>query len=255
MTGLDLIQTAVVAALAGASGKVLAAPIQAVADELTQRVRGRLQRTVEKAAAKGGGEVHQVHDRIAYNALREAGLTDDEIASDYLGGVLAASGPNDDSGAAIVALISRLAARDLLLHYVFYREVRRLWTGPPLAVSNVGEARKATISIPNADLERLYPGQELVVVLPSILPALEREGLVSGYRWEPDGGLTARPTGMGAALFLWGHGIGCPHATHLFEEEAHGQPLVFLAEVPDTNGASLVTPPEPTPAEAADPAP
>lgn len=250
---LDPITQAVVNAVAGAAGRMVAAPLSAAATELEQRIRGRLQRVREKAAEKAGGEVHQVHDRIAYNALREAALTDDEIASDYLGGVLAASGPNDDSGAAIVALIGRLSSHDLLMHYVIYRELRRVWPGPPLPLYNHEAARQAKIRIPNADLQRLFPGAEIGVVFGTVLPTLAREGLIVAYSWDPADALTATPTGLGASLFLWGHGIGCPHATHLFEPEAHGQPLVFLADVTETNGASLVTPPAPDQPEAADP--
>src|SRR5664280_2330818 len=66
--------------------------------------------------------------------------TDEEIISDYLGGVLAATGPSDDAGAAIVALIGRLSAEQLRLHYVLYREVRRLW---PEMSTNLYEHQKA----------------------------------------------------------------------------------------------------------------
>ncbi len=57
----------------------------------------------------------------------EAAFTDDELSADYLGGVLAASGPDDDSGVPIIAQIGRLSSLQLRMHYVMYRELHLTW--------------------------------------------------------------------------------------------------------------------------------
>lgn len=78
---LDLVQTAIVAAVAGGAGRVVAAPVDALAAEFQARVRERLSRTREKGEAKAGGELHRVADRIAYKALQEAARTSTATAS------------------------------------------------------------------------------------------------------------------------------------------------------------------------------
>lgn len=249
MAELDLITTIIVSSmsggLSGGVGRVVSAPLDALADELRERARERLRRTRQKAEAKAGGEVHQVSDRIAMKALGEAAYNDSEIASDYLGGVLAASGPDDDSGAAIVALISRLSARQLLLHYVIYRELRRIWTGPGINLHRTMDRKKGRIRLRGADLSSVFASTDVGLILGDVVPRLAQEGLVADeLRWgspdSPEIDLEVRPTAAGASLFLWGHGVSCAHAQHLFDERVHGRELVFLADVPATPGTELL---------------
>lgn len=152
MSGIDVVTTAIVAAVAGSAGRVAAAPLDALSEDLRRRIKDRLGRTREAADAKAGKEPLHVGDRIAFKALGEAALTDDPLIADYLGGVLAASGPNDDSGAAIVALIGRLSSLQLRLHYVIYREIRRLWPDPSLNLYESDKAHQAGVRIPTREI-------------------------------------------------------------------------------------------------------
>lgn len=158
---VDLITTIVVAALSGGAGKVVAAPLEGVAEHVKTRIRTRLDKTLDKALAKSRGEPLNANDRIAAKVLNEAAWVDDEITADYLGGVLAASGPDDDAGAAIVAQISRLSAQHLRFHYVVYRELRRLWPDRPLNLYQSTEADGAGVRLPLADLVAAFGAENI----------------------------------------------------------------------------------------------
>ncbi len=95
MSELDVVAGAVLATVGGGALQVVAAPIQGVADHIRDRVKQRLDRTQEFAEVKAAGTPIKVSDRVAYKALTEAAFTDDALTSEYLGGVLAASGPDE----------------------------------------------------------------------------------------------------------------------------------------------------------------
>lgn len=245
MSEVEIITAVVLTHLTGGVGKIVAAPLSAAASELEERVRSRLHRIGSIAQDKADGQPLEVSDRVLFKALVEGGYADDEIVADYLGGVLAASS-GDDAGAAIVALIGRLSALQLRLHYVIYRELRRLW---PVAAMNLyegDEAAKAGIEIGVPELMQAV-GKDDADSIGSSLAVLNRERLITDYslsRKEKDGHAkwttTATPTGLGAEFFLWGHGVRGVQAHLLFDR---GLDLHFLSEVPPTPGAVLMTPP------------
>jgi hypothetical protein len=204
---------------------------------------------LDKAKAKAGDRDLEYSDRIAAKALNEAAWNDDELIADYLGGVLAASARDDDTGAAIIAQIERLSAFQLRLHYIIYRELRRLDPQPHPNLYQGTEAQKAGIRIPVVDLaEAMAPAT--LAGLPGSMAVLEREGLIAAM-WkvdtedaESDNPLAftvqARPTGVGAELFLWGHGERPPNANRIFEA---GLRLTMLADVVETPCATLLSEP------------
>jgi hypothetical protein len=207
-----------------------------------------LERTREAADAKAAGRPLDVGDRIAYKALGEAAFADDPIIADYLGGVLAASGPNDDEGAAIVALISRLSSTQLRVHYIIFREIRRLWPDPSLNLYAAENARRAGVRIRTHELLHAA-GEADGDVVGRAIAILWREGLImDGWQYSREDDINpashsarVRPTGLGAELFLWGHGTAPIRANRLLDPATE---LVFLTEVPSTPGSTLLTPPE-----------
>jgi hypothetical protein len=220
---------------------VIAAPGKAVGQELADRIKPRFARLLDKAHRKGMDG--PVSDRVAAKALHEAAFTDDDVTLEYLAGVVAASGPDDDAGAAIVAQIGRLSAVQLRLHYIVYREVRRLWEGPdPINLSDGTQAPKGDITFDRDDLSRALSGAQHEEI-GQALAALRREDLVGDFALkhvEDDAGVRyiawARPTGMGALLFLWGQGIAHLSSIYLFADDLGIDPL---ADVPETPSARL----------------
>lgn len=245
----DIEDVAKVVLLTLGAEKVLAAPATAVGEHIRDRIKRRLDATLTKARDKGMGE--PMSDRVAFKVLNEAAFTDDELTLEYLAGVIAATGPTDDTGAAVVAQIGRLSAAQLRLHYILYREIRRLWpTYAPMNLYEEDEAAKAGVRIPRDDLMSALGSAQVG----NILAALLREGLVHGeYRFgpTPDGNwsIEVRPSASGAELFLWGQGSKVWNARALLLPTTD---LTPLAEVPDTPNATLIDPPAPPDAEGQD---
>lgn len=151
MSELDAITTVIISWASGSAGAITAAPAQAVAEHIRDQVKERLDGTRQKGEKKAAGRALEMSDRVAYKVLTEAAFNDDEVVSDYLGGVLAASTHGDDRASAVVATIARLSAEQLKLHYVIYRAVAQLLPGP-LNLHSSEECRKARVLIGNDDL-------------------------------------------------------------------------------------------------------
>lgn len=113
MSELDVIAGVVLGTLGAGGSKVALAPFNAVADHIHDRMKARLDRTLIKTRDKSDGKDPNVSDRVAGKVLLEAAFTDDELTLEYLAGVMAGSGPGDDTGAAVVAQIGRLSAMQL----------------------------------------------------------------------------------------------------------------------------------------------
>jgi hypothetical protein len=103
------------------------------------------QRAVEIGRKRRAGREFDVPERTALAVWQAAQGTDDEVLSAYLGGTLAASNGNDD-GAAMARVIEQLSPLDLRLHYVLYREFRRL------RVPGHADALQDHVFIPEVDL-------------------------------------------------------------------------------------------------------
>lgn len=215
---------------------------------LADRVYGRLERTFGKAQRKADGDL-DASDRVKVKVFGEAAFTDDDVTLEYLAGVLAASGPDDDRGAPIVGQISRLSADQLLFHYIVYRELRRLWPkGTPMNLYMQTEARKAGLRL---DMEDLLPFID-PTRYGTIINALIRERLLDDHfqsgsevvNGERRPTIQVRPSAIGAELFLWGHGFKDPHAARLLNPQTD---IEVLPDVPETPRTMLLTPPKEKP--------
>jgi len=210
-----------------------------LADPLMSRAEERLRRFVPVLQARLGDRPYRASDRVTVRALEEAALTDDALLASYLGGVLAASGPEDDTGAAVIAQIGRLSALQLRLHFVLFRAVRQFDADATQLIDlrDPDELRAAySLFIPVQEVKiamGLTEGPSANERVSSMMRVLAREGLVAseleGRGWRvtpgyeigdatklekmfrsespiPGPGLVAGPTPSGIELFLWGTG-------------------------------------------------
>ena len=244
MADIELVSTVVVLYLTGGA-KLGLAPVEALAEHWKDRIKARLDRTGRIAEEKARGRPLEAPERVMFKVLTEAAFSDDEIVSDYLGGVLAASGP-DDSAASVVGQIGRLSSRELRLHYVIYRELYRLLklpTAPFLRDINNDWHTGRTLEM-FVDLNELRTAVALpltpdgVVGLQTALRSLGREQLVAAYgghgmtfgpspegflvgsaheleafvvnRTLPSDGVIVRPTVTGMTMMAWGIGARPP---------------------------------------------
>lgn len=202
------------------------------ADRLKERNLERLLRKTEK---RGVSEENPgfANPRVAAQVFESASYADDEFVAEYLSGVLASSrnpSGSDDTGLSWSALVARLPALALRLHFILYDSVRRgAFQHNFNTVSNLHD--EACI----VDLSRVMQelgGMGFDVDLTSPVETLMRENIISttGYlygradaeEFQPKhhGGrkifeapwlsiLRFRPTVHGIQFFMWGLGQGC----------------------------------------------
>ena len=228
-----MLEAVVLAHLTAGVGQVVAAPLDALAGDLKDRVSRRLRAIGDNAEAKADGRPIEAPDRVLVKALTEGGFVDDEIAVDYLGGVLAASDASDEA-APIIAQIGRLSAAQLRLHFIIYREVRRLCIGRDIAFydfsrdqAEVRVTADELCAATTLDWNGVGRG----------LAGLVREGLVTTYAMAASTSLvTVTPSGLGVELFLWGNGVQIIDSRRLLDPALD---LRFAATVGETPSAVL----------------
>ena len=227
---------AVLSQTTGVGLKVVGTPIEAHRKAWENRIVARIERTRAAADRADGVRPLAVSDRVAYKALTEAAFNDDELTADYLGGVVAASGPDDDDGVPMVALISRLSSRQLLFHYLGYQALRAAASDSSLGAPvppfhepdklpprlRVGVSAETLVALSGLGGAQVDPP-----VLTSLTRQLISEDLIESdieiealREFDPDvaATITFRPTVLGAELFVWGHGVPrqSAHANQIF---------------------------------------
>ena len=131
-TGLALLGTKdLVSKILGPTAEYIGEGIKTWTEKRVNNVR----RIFANAAKKLGDRIDsdgQVPPRILRGILEEGSVTDDPLAADYFGGVLASSRTSigrDDRGATIISLLSRLSAYQIRTHYVLYSVIRDMYLG------------------------------------------------------------------------------------------------------------------------------
>ncbi len=73
--------------------------------------------------------------RVARDVFWSGSFTDETICAEYFGGILASSRSvdgKDDRGVYYIDIIKSLSSQQLLLHYIFYRSLNKLWLEMPV---------------------------------------------------------------------------------------------------------------------------
>jgi hypothetical protein len=236
MSELEVIQAVVLTHLTLGVGDIARAPLKGVAADLEARVRTNLSRIGQNAERKTAGQALEANARVLSKALIEGGYAEDEIVVDYLGGVLAAS-TSDDAAAPIIAQIGRLSSVQLRLHFVIYREIRRLNLSRNIPFYSAGASKQGEVSIDASELLAAVNAEWNVVG--SGLAVLAREGLLRDFELrvetETQPALAlAHPSGLGAELFLWGNGTRATEAREMLNPNVE---VRFEADVPATPSA------------------
>lgn len=185
---------------------------------------GRVLRNAHAKLRGREGEPGGVPPRVLRGVLEEGFYAEEQIVTEYLGGVLASSrGGNsrDDRGVGYLALIARLSAYDLRLHYVAYASFHTLIAGSDLDVEDGTDLDTyGRVFIPEDALSAAmdYTAEEDGRALTDHSTiVLNTEGLIGHYGsgkqeyTAPMGaagpGLVFCPSFMGMQLFLWAHGM------------------------------------------------
>jgi hypothetical protein len=197
---------------------------------------GRIAENAESKLADPD-EPGAVNPRVAMYVLEQGCWSDDEIVTDYLGGVLAASkvaDGTDDAGTTWAALIARLPKAHLRTHYILYRTLRDALMGQEINLGSEDDAKsRAKMYLPfevwaNAmDLEGLR--QDAWNLFDETIWSLHSENLIGNEikfgggshlsipNAEP--GLIWYPSVHGVRLFLWAHGRRNHHPNQVLDPD------------------------------------
>jgi hypothetical protein len=121
--------------------------------EFTKRRAENINRIFQKASEKLGSRIDtpgEVPPRVLKVVLNEGSFCDDELAAEYIGGVLASSRTEqgrDDRGARIAKILDGLSTYQILAHYLVYATVKQTFETAKLSL-NMDDRPKMKIFLP-----------------------------------------------------------------------------------------------------------
>ena len=169
-----------------------------------------------------------VNPRVLMQAWAEGCRTEDAVAAEYLGGILAAARTTlgrDDRALPFVHLLCQLSVYDLRLHYLFYNLFRRLYQQNPIDLGARGQRQRSFVYIPltlfQAAVERQNNGAgHLPAIVEQAIQSLTGRKLLGedyaigparflarGYPGVRESGFILQPSALGARLYLFAHGL------------------------------------------------
>lgn len=219
------------------------------ADYLGQGLRDFTQKRVEtigkifqKAESKLGDRIDapgEVPPKVLKAVLDEGSFSNDELAVEYLGGILASSRTEhgrDDRGARIAKIVDSLSTYQLRTHYLVYSTVRTLFAEKRLSMNMVGRP-KMKIFIPFSgylaamDFSQVELGQ-ISSLLSHIFFGLHGDNLLEGdwqygdkdsitklFAGATEGGVVCQPSSLGTEVFLWAFGQADKPLDYIFSPD------------------------------------
>lgn len=178
-----------------------------------------------RAARKLGARMEepgQVNPRVLKGVLSDGAFTEDSLAAEYFGGVLASSrtaDARDDRGLSLLAVIRDMSSFELRMHYTLYLAVKRLYDGTSLRLSRRRETERLLAFIPEGALWTAMDNDDIRIVHHCV-HGLHRLNLIGdfyafgskemlqigSFPTAPEGGLVLQPSAFGTELFLWAQG-------------------------------------------------
>jgi hypothetical protein len=210
--------------------KLLGSSVQYLGNDLKNWPELRVKnvgKIFEKFQKKLGEKIQNdgaVHPKVLKVVLNEGSFCDNELVTEYFGGILASSRNDisrDDRGVSYAALVSSLPTYQILSHYIFYKAIKALFNGRiELDVSSFKDRKMLETYIPINSYNQAInfdEKEDVLVILPFVMSGLVRENLIerdfeifSGEKIVYCGGkgVVFCPTALGVELFHWAHGKG-----------------------------------------------
>jgi hypothetical protein len=179
--------------------------------------------------------------KVLKTIMNEGSYSDDEIAVEYFGGVLASSRSDvlrDDRGARIAKAVDNLSSYQLRCHYLIYSTISNVLKGQKYSFHQGDDRAKLEIFMPLQEFANAMKVSQEEWDNPQlqlhIFGGLEADGLimgnwgigpadslkkVSGSEKIEGRGVVCTPTITGAELFLWGFGCGNHRIDYIFDSE------------------------------------
>ncbi len=219
-------------------GKVLGPTADYIGEgvkDWTERRSQNVKAVFDKAGRKLGDELDEpggVPPRVLKGVLEEGQFAEDDLAREYLGGVLASSRTStarDDRAASLVGVVGRLSTYSLRMHYLLYAAARPRLIG---TAANLGldteRKQEAKLYVSFTTLIRGFDlsdeeHRNFGGILSHTLHALLREDLLEhefflssgeqlrlnqgGKAYDEEGGLIYVVSPLGMELFCHAHGV------------------------------------------------
>lgn len=219
------------------------------ADYLGQGLRDFTQRRIETigkiftvAEVRLGAKLDtpgEVPPKVLKAVLDEGSFSNNDLAVEYLGGILASSRTEqgrDDRGARIAKIVDSLSNYQLRCHYLVYSTIRALFMGKGLSMK-MSDRPKMQIFIPFSgflaamDFSQVEMGQ-ITSLLSHIFFGLHGDNLLEGH-WQygdkenmvkifaeaQEGGIICQPSALGTEIFLWAFGQADKDLDYIFKAE------------------------------------
>lgn len=210
--------------------------------DFTQKRTQTIGRIFQNAESKLGAKLDtpgEVPPKVLKAVLDEGSFSNDSLAVEYLGGILASSRTEhgrDDRGARIAKVMDALSTYQLRTHYLVYATVRTLFSESGLPLNMEG-LPKMQIFIPFtgyfsamdfSDAEQ----EQLISILGHVFFGLHGDNLLEGH-WQygkketmvklfagaTEDGIVCQPSALGTELFLWAFGHADKPLDYLFNPE------------------------------------
>ncbi|MBM3838374.1 MAG: hypothetical protein FJ398_10485 [Verrucomicrobia bacterium] len=200
----------------------------------TQRRVENVSRIFEIVTKRLGNQIDQpgsVHPKVLKEVLEEGSFTEDPLACENFGGVLASSRSTvsrDDRGASFLKLIAELTTYQIRTHYVLYSGMKKVFDGRMVSMG-VEEHRQGCNMFITLEAYRSVmdfgASEDWATILGHSMFGLYEHGLIGTFlfgalddmrRQFPDlraGGIQYFPSARGVELFMWANGFGSlqPH--------------------------------------------
>ncbi len=252
--------------LSGAIGDIIIKLLGPLAEELGQDIleykrqrRENVGKIILNAGKKGGDKFDRpgrVPLKVFKTIIDEGSYSDDAVATEYFGGVLASSRTEeerDDRGDRLAKLTSNLSTYQIRSHYLIYSTLSELFSNSGNSFDTYGNGGKMQLFMSYQDYANAmeFTQQEWAnhQILSHIFHGLSTDGLIqdsstfgrqevleTNFVGVPSDGIICAPTTLGVELFLWAFGHGDKELNFLltddFSSEIEGIPKSVPNAVP-----------------------
>lgn len=191
----------------------------------------------------------EVSPRILKQIINEGGFCEDELTSEYFGGVLASSRSDDlkdDRGLAYLSVVSSMSTYQIKTHYILYSIIKKLYGGASLSCSRSEDNRKMRVFIPwdfylkcmnsdkslNYKFSHIFFGLSRLDLIGPWFSYGDKKSLSKSYPAVSSEGILLEPSALGAELYLWVHGHSDTPLNNFLHEEIQF-PTSEILSIPD----------------------
>jgi len=192
----------------------------------------------------------QVPPKVLKTIINEGSYSDDDIAIEYFGGILASSRTEqgrDDRGARIGKILDGLSVYQIRSHYIVYTLIRKVFKNSGY-LFNQDDRPRMQIFIPwesyigSMEFSKNEMDQLTSIVNHSFF-GLSTDDLIEGFQYGPEehikkhfaeakgGGILVSPSAFGTELYLWGYGQGDKELPFIINdnsfEDMEGIPIIM----------------------------